>query len=256
MDELIENWLREEAEPFNGWDFSQLRGRWVEDDPPWSYEEMARAALAGANCAVDLGTGGGERLAELADAFPRRMFATEAYLPNLSVARDRLAPDGVVVVAYGSDDVVGGPLPFQSGSIETVLARHEGYGASEVARVLAQGGVFLTQQVHGRSLEDLRREFGVVGSLEVTLERSVAELRAAGLSIEVAEEWWGASVFRDVGAIVRFLNVAPWEVPGFSVRRHDAVLRALQRRLEREGELRYRIGRFVVRARKPRGRVA
>lgn len=251
MDESIESWLREEDEPFSGWDFSHLLGRWIEEDPPWSYSDMARRALAGAACAVDLGTGGGERLAELADAFPRRMFASEAYPPNVGVARERLARYGVQVVAYRSDDLVGGPLPFRSGAMDTVLARHESYSAGEVARVLAPGGIFLSQQVHGGSLQALRSEFGVTGSLEVTLERAVPELRDAGLSIEVAVEWWGASVFKDVGAIVAFLRAAPWEVPGFSVLRHQAVLRSLQQRLDRVGELRYRVGRFVISARKP-----
>lgn len=244
----MEGWLREEEAPFTGWDFAHLRDRWVEEHPPWSYADMARAALGTASCAVDLGTGGGERLAELAELFPARMFATEAYPPNVAVARDRLAPHRVMVVAYRSDDLVGGALPFRSGTMDAVLARHESYGAREVARVLAPGGTFLTQQVHGQSLEGLRREFGVTGSLEVTLERGVAELREAGLAVELAQEWWGSSVFRDVGAVVRFLRAAPWEVPGFSVLRHETVLRALQERLERDGELRYRVGRFVIRA--------
>lgn len=250
MDALLESWLREEGESFSGWDFSHLEGRWVEEDAPWSYIEIARAALPTAGAAVDLGTGGGERLARLADAFPPRMLATEAHPPNLAVARDRLAPLGVQVVAYRAEDLVGGALPFAAGSMGVVLARHEAYDPREVARVLAPGGVFITQQVHGRSLADLREVFGVRTSVDVALERSVNDLRAAGLIVERAEEWWGAVVFRDVGAVVYALKALPWEVPGFSVRRHEAELRSLQARLERDGELRFRAGRFLIAARK------
>ena len=249
-DELLETWLREEAEPFAGWDFSHLKGRWVEEDPPWSYEALARAGLHGARAAVDLGTGGGERLARLADAFPSRMFATEGYPPNVALARQRLAPLGVMVVAYHSEDVVGGPLPFASGSLSVMLARHESYDAREAARVLEPGGLFLTQQVHGRSLADLRKAFGIVTALDVTLERSVQDLRDAGLTIDRAEEWCGASTFHDVGAVVYALRALPWEVPRFSVVRHEAVLRTLQTRLEREGALRFTNGRFIIAARK------
>jgi len=249
-DELLESWLREEAEPFAGWDFSHLSGRWLEEDPPWSYEALAREALRGARAAVDLGTGGGERLARLSDAFAPTMLATEAYPPNVDVARRRLAPLGVRVVACRSEDVVGGALPFASGSISVVLARHEGYDAREVARVLEPGGLLFTQQVHGRSLADLREAFGIVRALDVTLERSVRDLRDAGLAVDRAEEWWGASIFRDVGAVVYALCALPWEVPGFSVVRHDAVLRTLQTRLEREGTLRFTNGRFIIAARK------
>jgi len=251
IDKLLESWLREEATPFAGWDFSHLKGRWDEEHPPWSYESLAREALRAARSAVDLGTGGGERLARSADVFPRRMFATEAYPPNLAVARDRLAPLGVTVVAYRSDDVVGGPLPFATASMSAVLDRHESYDAAEVERILEPGGLFLTQQVHARSLADLREAFGVRARADVTLERLVADPRAAGLEIERSEEWWGTSIFHDVGAVVYALRALPWEVPSFSVRRYETELRALQDRLEREGSLGFRVGRLLIAARKP-----
>jgi len=31
---LVANWEREEREPFTGWDFSHLAGRWHEEQPP------------------------------------------------------------------------------------------------------------------------------------------------------------------------------------------------------------------------------
>lgn len=48
-------------------------------------------------------------------------------------------------------------LPFRDASFDVVLDRHEAYDPSDVARVLASGGVFLTQQVHGRSYAELNR---------------------------------------------------------------------------------------------------
>lgn len=32
----LEAWLREEQQPFEGWDFAYLSGRMLEDQPPWS----------------------------------------------------------------------------------------------------------------------------------------------------------------------------------------------------------------------------
>ena len=58
-DPLLEGWRREEAEPFRLWDFSHVRGRWNEEHPPWSYEDLAREVLRGATAAVDLGTESG-----------------------------------------------------------------------------------------------------------------------------------------------------------------------------------------------------
>jgi SAM-dependent methyltransferase len=252
-DPKLAAWEAEEQHPFSGWDFSHIHGRWSEEQPPWSYEELARKALYGARSAVDLGTGGGERLSLLADAFPRRMFATEAYPPNAAIAHDRLGPLGVTVVAYRSADVVGGPLPFADGSLDAVLDRHESYDAREVARVLAPGGRFLTQQVDGRDKRELLEAFGRRPAYpEVVLERFVSAAKAAGLVIERAEEWWGDSAFEDVGALVYYLK-ATRTVPDFSVARYRSVLQDLQHRLRSSGALRFRCGRFVLAARKAGG---
>lgn len=250
-DALLERWLREESEPFSGWDFSHLRSRWQEEQPPWSYGDLAREALRSTRSAVDLGTGGGERLSQLADAFPPRMFATEAYPPNVAIARDRLAPLGVTVVQYRSEDLIGGPLPFGNGSLDVVLDRHESYDAREVARVLAPEGRFLTQQVDGENLADLLALFGSQPPVpQVKLDRFVADAERTGLYVERAEQWWGNSTFSDVGALVYYLKALPWEVPDFSVAKYESVLCELQARLEGEGALRFRAGRFLIAARK------
>ena len=179
------------------------------------------------------------------------MFATEAYEPNVALARERLGPLGVTVLPYRSDDLVGGPLPFDDASLDVVLDRHESYDAREVARVLAPSGRFLTQQVDGENLADLLGLFRAMPAVpDVRLVRFVADATRADLTIEHAEQWWGYSTFSDVGALVYYLKAIPWSVPGFSVATHESVLRELQTRLEREGSLRFRAGRFLIVARK------
>jgi len=245
-------WANEESQPFSGWDFGHLRRRYSEENPPWSYEELAREVLRGARAAVDLGTGGGEVLARLADTFPGRMVATEAHPPNWAVARDRLASTGASVVAYAADET-SSVLPFRDAAFDAVLDRHEAYDAREVARVLAPGGVFLTQQVNGRSHADLLGWFGTEPHWpDVTVDRLAADLVRMGLDIELARSWWGTISFFDVGAIVYYLKAIPWEVPDFSVDRFKPELLGLQRRLDETGALRFDEGRFVIRARKPR----
>lgn len=144
----------------------------------------------------------------------------------------------------------GGALPFAGEAFGVVLDRHTAYDAREVARVLVPGGTFLTQQVDGRNHADLLKWFDASPSFpDVTLERHVAGLRASGLVIEQAEEWWGRSVFRDVGALVYYLKAVPWTVPDFSVARFAPVLRRLHAQIAREGPLEFRCGRFLILAR-------
>jgi SAM-dependent methyltransferase len=247
----VDEWRAEEAFPFSGWDFSHLDGRVVEEQPPWSYLDVVRAALRGARSLLDLGTGGGEVLAQLRDAFPPRVVATEAWAPNVVIARERLSRLGVQVVPYAATET-SAKLPFADRSFDVVVSRHEAYEAVEVARVLTPRGHFVTQQVHAGSLAELRGHFGEPMPFpHVTVEGLSAELRGAGLRVDRAEEWHGTMTFRDVGAIVYFLKNVPWEAPGFSVERDLAVLDRLQHRLDREGSLVFGIGYLLIEARTP-----
>ncbi len=89
-DHLIAEWKREECQPFLGWDFSYLEGRCKFQTPSWSYDKVARGLIVDSHALLDLGTGGGERLAEFKDILPARTTATEGHLPNVRLAQERL----------------------------------------------------------------------------------------------------------------------------------------------------------------------
>ncbi len=147
--ELLTRWRAERTAPAVGWDFSALDGRMTEDEPPWDFAQECRTALAGATSALDMGTGGGERLLALGAALPADTVATEGWPPNLAVARNALAPYGIEVVPYDAetDDPARRRMPFPTGRFDVVMNRHEAMLADETARVLSPGGVLLTQQV-------------------------------------------------------------------------------------------------------------
>lgn len=215
-----------------GWDFSRLDGRLTADEPDWDFDEECRSALTTASRVADLGTGGGEQLIALLEAVGRgvddglQVAATEGWEPNVAVARRNLAPHGVSV--HGHDVEAGEPLPFPDDSLDLVIARHEEFNAHEIARVLAPGGRFLTQQVDGREAHEFREWFGGEAlHADVTLANSESELRAAGLRIEVAEEWAGRMEFADALTVVEYLALVPWDVPGFSVEDNLEQLRRL-----------------------------
>ena len=224
MDEqaLIAQWQAEEQQPFAGWDFSYLRGRYDEEQPPWAYEMLARALAQGADSVLDMGTGGGEKLLELKDALPAQTVATEGYAPNIPVARANLEPQGISVIDYNID--TDSQMPFPDNTFALILNRHEAFDAGEVARVLQPGGVFLTQQVDGRDLADFLALFGLESTyLHVNLANCRQGLEDAGLRIERAEDWSGKVTFSDMGALVYFLHAAPWNAPDdFSVEHYRA----------------------------------
>lgn len=227
MDDPLERLRRAHAETtMVGWDFSRLDGRMTAAPPPWDFEADCRAALAGARSAVDLGTGGGERLlALLAAVRPSgRVVATEGWAPNVPVARAALAP--VEVREYDAE--AGRPMPFDDGELDLVMSRHEALDPAELARTLTPGGRLLTQQVHGLDVPELRAWFGGEPAYpNVTTERMAADLSGAGLRVELAQEWSGPMVFADARALVTYLAMVPWDVAEFDVDRHAKILREL-----------------------------
>ena len=248
-EKLVQTWQDEEQKSFTGWDFSYLDGRMIEEQSPWSYLARAAELMQRSSAVLDMGTGGGERLLEMRENWPEKVLVTENYSPNVKLAEQCLGPLGVKVVNVSLTR--DGLMPFGNGEFDLVLNRHSGLNCAEVARILAPGGVFLTQQIHGLWAQDLLAEFGASPQWpDATPEYYVPGLEAAGLTVEKMEEWDGRLAFCDVGAVVYYLKAIPWLVPGFSVEMHADNLMGLQERLKCEGELVFSASKYLIEARK------
>jgi SAM-dependent methyltransferase len=260
-DRSFEQLLAEaERQPFTGWDFSFIRDRWHEGALTWNYAALVRERAAGVARALDLGTGGGEFLASLAP-LPPETKATEAYPPNVEVARRHLAPLGVEVVAVsGAPDNVHtapgdgiGTLPFPEAHFPLVIDRHESYYPTEVYRILQPGGAFITQQVGGMHNADLNRLLGAPAGTDPrwTLAFATGQLEQVGFHVVEAREEFPETVFLDVGALVYYLKAAPDQVPNFTVDAYRDRLRGLHERMAAEGGLRSRGHFFAIEALRP-----
>lgn len=205
-----------------------------------------------------MGTGGGERLSALSGVLPKDTVATEGWAPNLPVAQARLAELSIPVVEYSPGPApLTEPLmlmPFDDGRFDLLMNRHEGLDPRELIRVLAPGGMFVTQQV---AADDWRESQEIFGSTprhpDATLEVISRRLTGAGFRIESSGAWRGTYRFHDVGTLVGYFNLVPWVVPeDFSVDNYASVLL----RLHAEGPARgqpacFTKSRFWLRARKP-----
>lgn len=212
-----------------GWDFSLLDGRLTSDEPWWDFEDDCRCQLSRAQRIADLGTGGGERLLRLLegdDVTGKSIVATEGWEPNVAVAQHALSSRGIDVVRYDSER--DEQMPFVEDSFDLVMSRHEAIEAREIARVLVPGGRLLTQQVHGRDAEEIHEWFGEAFEYpHVTAGNYVEELKAAGLRIDVVDDWRGTMEFEDAKALVAYLALVPWDAPHFTVDAHAERLAAL-----------------------------
>lgn len=251
-DRLLQEWLEEEARAhIHGWDFSHIAGRYEEEqDLPWDYEKVIRRYLRPEMRLLDTDTGGGEFLLSLKHPCGR-LAATENYPPNVALCEKRLLPLGV---DFKQADAGKGRLPFEDAAFDLVINRHGSFNSDEIRRVLKPGGLFITEQVGAENdrelVELLLREGLPLPFPKQYLAIAEETFREAGFSIETAEEAFRPILFRDVGALVWFARVIPWEFPGFCVKDCLEELYHAQEILEEQGVIEGRIHRFLLAARK------
>ncbi|HEY3992007.1 MAG TPA: methyltransferase domain-containing protein [Ktedonobacteraceae bacterium] len=247
------NYLQSEYEaPFSGWDFSHLDGRMVEDLSilTWDYRVAIEAHLPDIHSLLDIDTGGGEFLASL-EPLPADTCATESYAPNIPVARRRLEPLGVQVYAISEERL----FPSENERFDLVINRHGAYSPSEVSRVLKPGGLLITQQVDGAGhFDDFNHALGALAGQNYPhwqLAYACKGLKNAGFEILERAEARPTTRFYDVGALVYYLKVIPWQINDFSVEKYLPQLEKIRAQIQRDGSLVVHSHYFFVIARKP-----
>lgn len=246
FDELI---AKADHTVMDGWDFSYLEGRWVEEPTPWNLRNRIKLLLPEVFSMLDMGTGGGEFLRSLLP-LPQDTTATEAYGPNVVVARDNLEPLGVQVI----DTTNGTSLPFPNKRFDLVMNRHEAFEAADVFRVLKGGGRFITQQVGGRDMMGINQLLrdSPQGHFDFYDKAFViSQMNSVGFQIEEELEADVPTHIYDVGAIVVMLKVTPWQIDDFSVDRYREPLRKIHELIDQRGRLTIGSHRFLIRARRP-----
>jgi SAM-dependent methyltransferase len=238
-------------EPTAGWDFSWFDGRATEERPPWGYAGMVTNVLSSSRVTLDVQTGGGEVVATVAGGLvhPPMLFATESWLPNVTVARENLHALGASVIAVGDES-----LPFRDQSFDLVISRHPVTTPwHEIARVLERGGTVLSQQV-GRGSNWELIEF-MMGAQTINQARDSARHLAlatdAGLEVTNLREAALEVAFYDVGTVVYFLRKVLWTVPNFTVEAYMPRLLAMHDLIESNGVFVAHAKRFLIEARKP-----
>ena len=112
-----------------------------------------------------------------------------------------------------------GLLPFADGALDLVINRHESFRADELARVLAPGGTFVTQQV------DYHRDAALFELLgldppdepQTWLPLATAQLTEAGLTGAHSEAGEEVRYFAHIGAVIYYLKVVGWEIPQYNL---------------------------------------
>lgn len=243
-------WKQEEQSAYiNGWDFSHIYGRYdAENDLPWNYEQIIRRYLKKDFDIMDYDTGGGEFLLSLNHPYERTS-ATEGYLPNVKLCREKLLPLGINFKECSNPS----EIPFEDDAFDLIINRHGGFDAVEVYRLLRCGGLFITEQVGEDNDRDLV-EMVLPGANKPFSHLNLSEQRKRfenmGFRIVRAEEAFRPIKFYDVGAFVWFARIIKWEFPNFSVDNSFERLLKMQEIIDKTGKIEGTIHRYLIVAEK------
>ena len=246
---MIKLWKKEEEiAHIHGWDFSHIEGRCVEEPLPWDYRQVVKQYLKPEMKLLDIDTGGGEVLLSFGHPYENTA-ATENYPPNVQLCKEKLLPLGIDFKQADGN----GRLPFEDGLFDMVINRHGDFNPAELWRVLKPGGIFVNQQVgaeNDREFVELLCGKQPLPFPEQYANKTAEAFRKQGFTVLRQEECFAPMRFYDVGALVWFARIIPWEFPGFSVDTHIQNLRNAQKLLEEQGYIEGNAHRFLLVAQK------
>jgi SAM-dependent methyltransferase len=177
-----------------GWDFSGMNV--LVQPVPWEYHDVVLRYLRSSDVVLDVGTGAGERLRDLASSFGHGL-GIDADPEMVRLAREDPAA-GNLRFRVGSERLESVPETF-----DVILDRHAPFDLGAVAAHLRPGGYFITQQVGERNMACVKAALGQPPGPPPIRRQAVA---ASGLRLLAFMEYDIEYVVRDIGSLVFWLN--------------------------------------------------
>jgi len=243
--------LKQYDKPFEGWDFSYLNdtARIAQAPLRWCYANKVTEKIKDSEIMLDMCTGGGEFLS-LLQPLPPITCATEAYKPNIPVAKANLSKIGVKVFSL-ADEM---KTPFEDDFFDLVINRHGSFCCDELYRIMKQNSCFITQQVGIKNNEKLNIDLGsnamVIEEENWCMDTVVKQFLNMGFDVLESYEEFPLTRFYDVGAIVYYLKAIPWQIPDFSVEKYLPGLLKIDNIIKEKGFYDINYHRFFISVKK------
>lgn len=248
--EKLNLWHQEENHGITGWDFSHLDGRWQNESLPWNYQKLVLSYLESDMQLLDMGTGGGELLKTFHHPNSKTQ-VTEAWQPNINLLRQTIAKQGIKVHALTQKNEAA--LPVENNSLDIITNSHAAFNPKLIKDKLKSGGYFISQQVGALNNYSLSRFFDsdyVPAYPNNTLLKTVVDFQNLGFEILLAKEYQPSMTFFDVGAVIYYASIIPWEFVNFSVDSRLPQLNHLDKLIKDCGLVTTKEDRFILIVRK------
>lgn len=222
MNEFVYKHFYERCGNLNGWDFSKIRSK--SEGVKWDfYHEVSRICKK-SDVLLDIGTGGGEALLSIAEA-ALLLVGIDISAGMVNAANDNIKSSNISNVRIAQMDA--DKLDFPDEFFNVVSSRHAPFHAEEVARVLAEDGIFLTQQVSEDDKINIKQAFGrgqSFGTQDGTLKNMyITELREAGFHDVQTFDYNAMEWYQSYEDLIFLLKHTPI-IPNFGQNENDFAL--------------------------------
>jgi SAM-dependent methyltransferase len=177
-----------------GWDFSGMSG--LRQPVPWDYRDVVLRYLRPSDVVLDVGTGAGERLRDLAPSFGHGLGIDAD--PEMVRLAGKSPATGNLRFLVCSERLESVPETF-----DVIIDRHAPFDLAAVAAHLRPGGYFITQQVGERNMACVKAALGQPSSAPPVRPQAIA---ASGLRALAFLEYDVEYVVRDIESLVFWLN--------------------------------------------------
>jgi SAM-dependent methyltransferase len=177
-----------------GWDFTGMKE--LRQPVPWDYLDVVRRYLRCSDAVLDVGTGAGERLRDLAPWFGHGL-GIDADPEMVRLARENPA-GGNLSFRVCSERLESVPQTF-----DVILDRQAPFDLSAIAARLQPGGYFITQQVGERNMACVKAALGQSLGPPPIQRQAIA---ASGLRLLAFMEYDVEYVVPDIESLVFWLN--------------------------------------------------
>lgn len=195
---------------WSGWDLLLSKSRRA--DAPWEFRAVVRGLLTGKESVLDMGCGYGKDLAAVADRFTRGI--------GVDISKERIADARLSLpirlrMRVHFTRASAHSVPAPDGGFHVVINRHSALFPEEVDRVLAPGGVFVTQQVGAENTRAIFAAFNEArGPLpswpeELLLPRTATVLTSLGYEVLRREEYDVPFLFEDAASLLYWMQTVP-----------------------------------------------
>ncbi|WIY62889.1 class I SAM-dependent methyltransferase [Bacillus arachidis] len=219
MNELEYKNFYDRVGEINGWDFSKIKSTSI--GVQWNFYEKVKQACKPNGILLDIGTGGGENVLRISSS-ALLLIGIDNSNGMIKTAKSNLKKSRVENVRF--IQMTSEDLQFPNDFFDVISSCHAPFVASEVAKVLKEGGTFLTQQVSEADKLNFKKAFGRGQSIGVddgTLkEKYIQELKEAGFVEVHSFDYNAIEYYQRPEDLVFLLKYTP-TIPNFGQEKKD-----------------------------------